>query len=251
MSKHMLLFNRMSVEIESYYWRVRNWVMRAWIPWFLNLIGDLAIFLGLASESAKAIQRQEVQKKRMLCAPTKWEGTRAYNINTLEIVGCIRRFYVPYMGSFLVSTGVFDKGFSKIVSAHNKGLFFEHSLDNRLHVVNSEHFKVPDFAGVKKRVRTVVYAHIATYYSKDKHSLEIYRSRDLSSFINERIWTCNVYGIGVRTLTASAAVHGLFDRREIPEIPDNPIFVADLRLVVILDDLSELIFRNDDLVHFS
>lgn len=260
-----LAFEIMSVEFESSYWRIRNWIVRTWIPLILAFLGDLAILLGLASNSAKALKQQEIQKMRKRRAPSVWDGiTHAYNVNTLQTVGWIRRINVPCIGPYLISSGILNFGLQTAI--YDTNVFYEHSLDNRLHIVTTE-----EYTNIKKfvinRIRTVFYAHIATFSSNTSdtsdascasNNSEIYRSGDISPFINQRIWTLCHNGISARNLAASAAIHGLVDRNKIGCILKNQDDIGDqdqardkdLRIVVMLDDLSEHVFRIGDLVHF-
>ena len=254
-------FGTMSAEVVSAFLRVRNWIMSVWIPMFLAVVGDIAMMLGFASESAKALHEQTIQKKRKLNAPEKWDGiSHAYDMKTFESVGWTHRATLPNAGSLLLSTGIFANGLQATEIPHND-IFFEHSMDNGLHVLISENRgNIMSIPKSSKGLPSVVYAHIAIHASANDAAEEIYRSSNLSNFFNERIWSFQANVVDADVIAASAAVHGLVDRKKIDgalfaevaqsDTTDQTKTKPHLRIVVVLDNLIEHFFFLGDRVRF-
>ena len=209
------------------------------------------MFLGLASDSAKSIQHQAIHKKRKTHPPRNWDGiSYAYDQMTRKCAGWTHRFNISSV-QFSISSGVFADSFNPSSQLlYGADQFYEHTFDNRLHTVMSI-CRTPLYFPASVNIQTVVYAHIATYASRNVDAQELYRSVDLSLFFNTRAWSLvKSHGISTINIVSSASINRHINGDQVKNIdPDDPDS-KDLRIFVVLDDLSEHTFRIGDLVKF-
>ena len=214
------------------YW-FRHWLFHVCLPCILVCIGNIADTLGFSS---KALHYHDIQKARKRNPPSKWDGiSHAYDRNTLQLVEWTRP--IPIFPSYVMSYGKFTT---------HPTVFYEHRMNNGLHIVTTESSSV--FTGNNvylstTPIYTVEYAHVAAYESTQSES-ETYKSGDLSNFFNERSWTFHTNGLSVDLIVASAAVHGLVNVK-------NLDLDVDLRVFVMLEDFSEHTFRIGDVVQLQ
>lgn len=240
MSPPSSAINRMSAMYAKIKLRFRNYVFQVWLPCVLVWIGDVSMWLGLASESAKALQHQTVQKMRKVTPPNKWTDSKAYDINTLKMVGWTHSILPSYMLSYGV--------FSNMTKDHGS-VFYEHALNDHLHIVTTTSFRPELTLQLNKPLKTVVYSHLAITRADSETNMgdETYRSGDLSNFFNERSWIVHVKGIDMNIVLASAVVHGLVDPMQAHTlIGDAKSYYP--QIFMILDDLSEHTFHIGDVV---
>lgn len=196
-----------------------------------------------------------LRRRRAWSPPARWDGiTRAYDGRTGRSLGWARR-YISTRSSLtvVVASGALSRPPSADVDeSSTSSYFYEHWADGGLHVVVTPSpvtvwmFPPPPFPP-----RTALYACLtAALYSEEDphHHKKNNLPRDLSAFLNERVWTIHMCGIPFEVMMASLVAHGMSSTFVLVDAPDAAPACLLWDIVVALDDSTDLRFSCGQVV---